>query len=143
MIWWMWILLGVVLLAIEILTPGGLFALFFGVSAILVGGLSELGLEARWLQWLLFAGIGVILVGLLRRRLKARRGSGPEVDGLAGELAIPQEDLAPGATGRADLRGAPWTAINDSGVALREGQRCRVARAENLTLFIRPESGNQ
>ncbi len=143
MIWWMWVLLGVVLLVVEIVTPGGLFALFFGASAILVGGLSALGLQARWLQWLLFAGIGVVLVGLLRRRLKARRAGGPEVDGLAGELAIPQEDLAPGATGRADLRGAPWTATNDSGVPLSRGQRCRVSRADNLTIFIRPESGNQ
>jgi membrane protein implicated in regulation of membrane protease activity len=139
MSWWMWVLLGVVLLAVEIVTPGGLFALFFGASAILVGGLVALGLEAAWLQWLLFAALGVVLLAALRRRLRSRKNGGPAVDGLVGELAIPQEDLAPGATGRADLRGAPWTAINDSGTAIRGGQRCRVSRAENLTIFIRPE----
>ena len=139
MSWWMWVLLGVVLLAVEIVTPGGLFALFFGASAILVGGLVALGVEARWLQWLLFAGLGVVLVVALRRRLRSRGSGDPAVDGLVGELAIPQEDIAPGATGRADLRGAPWTAINDGGTALRGGQRCRVSRAQNLTIFIRPE----
>jgi membrane protein implicated in regulation of membrane protease activity len=139
MSWWMWVLLGVVLLAVEIVTPGGLFALFFGASAILVGGLVALGVEARWLQWLLFAGLGVVLVGALRRRLRPRMAGDPAVDGLVGELAIPQEDLAPGATGRADLRGAPWTAINDGGTTLRGGQRCRVSRAENLTIYIRAE----
>jgi membrane protein implicated in regulation of membrane protease activity len=95
--------------------------------------------EARWLQWLLFAGLGVVLVGALRRRLRPRMAGDPAVDGLVGELAIPQEDLAPGATGRADLRGAPWTAINDGGTMLRGGQRCRVSRAENLTIYIRAE----
>jgi membrane protein implicated in regulation of membrane protease activity len=139
MSWWMWVLLGVVLLVVEIVTPGGLFALFFGASAILVGGLVALGVEARWLQWLLFAGLGVVLVVALRRRLRARASGDPAVDGLVGELAIPQADIAPGATGRADLRGAPWTAINDTGAVLRGGQRCRVSRAENLTIFIRPE----
>ena len=139
MSWWMWVLLGVVLLVVEIVTPGGLFALFFGASAILVGGLVALGVEARWLQWLLFAGIGVVLVVALRRRLRSRTSGDPAVDGLVGELAIPQEDIAPGGTGRADLRGAPWTAINDGGAALRGGQRCRVSRAQNLTIFIRPE----
>ena len=139
MSWWMWVLLGVVLLVVEIVTPAGLFALFFGASAILVGGLVALGVEARWLQWLLFAGLGVVLLAALRRRLRSRMTGDPAVDGLAGELAIPQEDLAPGATGRAELRGAPWTAINDGGTALRRGQRCRVFRAENLTIYIRPE----
>jgi membrane protein implicated in regulation of membrane protease activity len=139
MSWWMWVLLGVVLLVVEIVTPGGLFALFFGASAILVGGLVALGVEARWLQWLLFAALGVLLLAALRRRLRSRMSGGPTVDGLVGELAIPQEDLAPGATGRADLRGAPWTAINDGATVLRLGQRCRVFRAENLTIYIRPE----
>ena len=44
MIWWMWVLLGVVLLVVEMVTPGGLFALFFGVSALLVAGMAALGL---------------------------------------------------------------------------------------------------
>jgi membrane protein implicated in regulation of membrane protease activity len=139
MTWWMWVLLGVVLLVVEIVTPGGLFALFFGVSAILVGGMVGMGLEPQWLQWLLFAGLGVVLLAALRRRIRSRMSVDPAVNGLVGELALPLEDLAPGATGRADLRGAPWTATNDGSVPLARGQRCRVSRAENLTIFIRAE----
>jgi membrane protein implicated in regulation of membrane protease activity len=139
MSWWMWVLLGVVLLAVEIVTPGGLFALFFGLSAVLVGGLAAVGVEAAWLQWLLFPALGVLLLAGLRRRLQARIGGGPEVSGLVGEVAFPREDLAPGATGSADLRGTPWTATNESGAPLARGQRCRVTRVQDLTLFIRPE----
>jgi membrane protein implicated in regulation of membrane protease activity len=139
MSWWMWVLLGVVLLAVEIVTPGGLFALFFGLSAVLVGGLAALGVEAPWVQWLLFPALGVALLALLRRRLHDRLGRGPQVGSLVGELAVPREDLEPGATGSADLRGAPWTAVNEGPGRLARGQRCRVTRVQDLTLFIRPE----
>ena len=36
MAWWTWILFGLALLVVEMLTPGGLFALFFGLSALAV-----------------------------------------------------------------------------------------------------------
>lgn len=139
MVWWSWVLLGVALLVVEIVTPGGLFALFFGISALAVGALAAAGLGPAWMQWILFPLLGVVLLVALRKRLRARAGNGPEVAGLAGELAIPSEDIAPGATGSAALRGAPWTAVNDADVPLRRGQRCRVVRADNLTIHIRPE----
>jgi len=139
MTWWMWMLFGVGLLVLEIVTPGGLFALFFGLSAILVAGLVAAGLEPQWLQWVVFAVVGVGLLALLRRRVQERLGKGPHVSGLVGEVAFPREDLAPGATGTADLRGAPWTATNASPSLLTRGQRCRVSKVNALTIFIQPE----
>jgi len=138
--WWMWVLLGVALLAVEIVTPGGLFALFFGISALLLAALAGAGLGPAWLQWLLFAAVGVVLLAALRRRLRRPldRHHAP-MDALVGEVAFPLEDLGPGATGRAELRGVPWTATNDSEVALARGQRCRVARVADIGIFIRPE----
>src|SRR5277367_4191593 len=58
MVWWLWVLLGLGLLTFEVLTPGGFFAVFFGLAALLVEALT--GLDASgppWLQWLLFSGI--------------------------------------------------------------------------------------
>ena len=138
----MWILLGVTLLAVEIVTSGALFALFFGASALVVSALSGAGLGPAWVQWLVFAALGVALLVALRRRVAEglRRHHLP-VDGLVGEAAFPLEDLAPGATGKAELRGVPWTATNASESALARGQRCRVARVSNISLFIVPEEG--
>jgi len=34
MVWWLWVLLGLGLLTFEVLTPGGFFALFFGLAAL-------------------------------------------------------------------------------------------------------------
>jgi inner membrane protein len=35
--WWIWIVLGLVLLLGEVVTPGGFYILFFGIGAIFVG----------------------------------------------------------------------------------------------------------
>jgi len=138
--WWIWILLGLGLLVVEMVTPGGLFALFFGFSAVLVAGLSALGFGPAWLQWLVFAALGVALLLALRRRLQARLATrNIPVDGLVGELAIPLEDLPAGATGRAELRGTPWTARNAGGAPLARGRRCKVEKIEGLTIWIKPE----
>ncbi len=141
MAWWLWILLGLGLLAVELVTPGGLFALFFGFSALVVAGLAAPGLAGPpWLQWLLFAAVGVaallFLRGRLRRRLETRS---PPVDTLVGEVAIPLQDLGPRATGKAELRGTSWEARNAGEAALSRGQRCHVERVEGLTLWIRAE----
>jgi membrane protein implicated in regulation of membrane protease activity len=136
--WWIWILVGLVLLVVEIATPGGFFALFFGVSALVVAALSALGLAA-WIQWLVFAALGVVLLLALRRRLTSALPGPTRLDALVGELALPLDDLAPGATGKAELRGTPWTAFNASALPLARGQRCRVQRVAELVLHIQPE----
>ena len=139
--WWLWLLIGLALLAVELLTPGGFYVVFFGVGALVVGALT--GLHAGgppWVQWLIFSATSILSLVLFRRRLLARGGmAGPAVamDTLEGEIAIPMEDLAPGAVGRAELRGTSWNAENTDTRPLAKGQRCRVARVQGLTLLIR------
>jgi inner membrane protein len=143
--WWVWILLGIGLLAAEMLTPGGFFVLFFGVAALLVGGLVVIGLGGPpALQWLLFSVLSVVSLLLFRRRLVERfatpaTGQLDEIDSLRGEVAIASEDLAPGALGKAELRGTSWTVKNVADQPLRAGQRGRVVGKDGLTLFVRPE----
>ncbi len=43
MIWWYWMLLGLVLLGAEMVTPGGFYILFFGLAALVVGTLAGAG----------------------------------------------------------------------------------------------------
>ena len=35
--WWIWILFGLLLLLVELVTPGGFYILFFGIGAVIVG----------------------------------------------------------------------------------------------------------
>ena len=144
MIWWYWIFLGLVLLGVEMITPGGFYILFFGLAALIVGSLTGLGFaQAEWLQWLLFSGLAILSLlvfrGPLLARINRQEKDLPAVDSLAGESAIPIEDLLPGATGKAELRGTSWTAHNAGTVPLTKGQRCTVERVEGLTIWISAE----
>jgi membrane protein implicated in regulation of membrane protease activity len=126
------------------ITPGGFYILFFGLAALIVGSLTGLGFaQAEWLQWLLFSGLAILSLLVFRGPLLAWINSQekdlPAVDSLAGESAIPIEDLLPGATGKAELRGTSWTAHNAGTVPLTKGQRCTVKRVEGLTIWISAE----
>ena len=74
----------------------------------------------------------------LMRRFNLKSGKGA-VDQLEGERALVTEDVAPGGVGKAEMRGASWTARSSGAVALARGQRCRVERVEGLTIWLRPE----
>jgi membrane protein implicated in regulation of membrane protease activity len=144
MIWWYWMLLGLLLLGAEMMTPGGFYMLFLGVSAMIVGTLTGLDvIGAEWLQWLLFSGIAVAALLLGRRPLAAmmtrEASDGPDVNSMAGELAIPLEPLPVGGTGKAELRGSTWTAKNVGPAPLGKGQRGKVTHVEGLTLWITTE----
>jgi len=144
MTWWLWIVLGIALLAAEMLTPGGFFIIFFGVAALLVGVLMSVDLAGPpVVQWLLFSGLSVGSLLLFRRRLlelfSAPTATLGDIDTLRDEVAFASAELAPGAIGKAELRGTPWTVKNVGDQPLRAGQRCRVAGKDGLMLFVRAE----
>jgi membrane protein implicated in regulation of membrane protease activity len=142
MAWWMWVLGGLVLLVVEVTTPGGFFALFFAIGAILVGVCRALGWTGpAWVEWLLFTLLSVVALALFRRPLMQRFSltEGPPVDRLEGEPAVVLEEVSPGGVGKAELRGATWSARTGGLGVLARGQRCRVERVEGLTLWLRSE----
>src|SRR6266436_878372 len=109
MAWWLWLVLGIALLASEAFTPGTFF-LFSLLSVLSVA----------------------FLRGPLLRRIMPVRREGLAVDALVGEVAVPLEDLAPGAVGKAELRGTAWTAKNVDARPLARGERS-VVRSEEHT----------
>jgi len=139
MIWWLWVLAGIALLAFEVATPGGFFALFFGVGALLVAPLAAMGFSET-VQWFAFSILS--LVGLLTMRgpLLRRLSRQPErAAELVGEQALLLTDLPAGGEGKAELRGSPWNARAASGIPLKAGQRCLVEKVDGLTLWLRAE----
>jgi len=145
MIWWLWLVLGLVLVGVELVTPGGFFVIFFGAAAIVLGTLGGLGLAApAWFQWLLFSVLSVLCLGLFRKPLMRRFGltdaDSPPVDSMVGESCIVVEPPGADGYGKVELRGTTWTA-RTAGPPPAKGQRCRVERVDGLTLWIRPEGG--
>ncbi len=139
MTWWAWLLLGIALLVVEVATPGGLFALFFGAGAVVVAPLAALGVPEAG-QWLAFTGFSVASLLLLRGRLTRAMGQAVERPAdLVGEQAVVLVEVPAAGEGRVELRGTPWTARTAGGVALAVGRRCSVERVEGLTLWLRAE----
>ena len=141
MTWWLWLVFGLTLTGLELVSAGGFYLIFFGLSALLIGTLQLMGLQAQvWVQWFLFTALSVGLLALFRNPLlKALRPQDVSVDQLVGEIAIPIEDIAAGSVGKAELRGAAWNARNEHHGPLHKGQRCRVRRVDELMLILIPE----
>ncbi len=143
LLWWHWLALGLILVAFELSAAGGFYVMFFGLAAIAVGALSLAGASGPpVVQVLLFSVLSVVFLLFFRSpliRWMKLDVPGRAVDSLVGESAVPLEDIAPGAVGRAELRGTAWSARNSSSVPLARGQRCVVVRVDQLTVFIQPE----
>ena len=143
MMWALWVVLGLVLIALELMTPGGFFVIFFGIGALTVGALVLLNvIDSIWVQWLLFPIVALVTLRLFRQPLLGRLGggqSGHEVDSLVGEVAIAAGTILPGQHGRAELRGSSWSARNIDTNTLTPGQRCRVVAVQGLMLDLRQE----
>src|SRR5437879_4111383 len=121
MMWWLWVLVGLGLFLLEMAMPGGFFAVFFGVAALVVGGLTWPGwVGADWLQWLLFSAISVVGLLLFRRPLMRhfKLDRGKLVDSLVGEVAVVLEEVPPGGVGKAELRGTSWSARSQASAPL-------------------------
>jgi membrane protein implicated in regulation of membrane protease activity len=145
---WGWVALGAALLGAELVVPTDFFLVFLGLSALIVGAVGLAGWAGpAWVQWALFAALAVVSLLGFRRRFRSRfieTGANPRVDDtLAGEVAIVKEALAPGATGRAELRGTLWNARNAGRQALAAGQRARVERVEGLVLQLEAEPADR
>ncbi|HWH76752.1 MAG TPA: NfeD family protein [Candidatus Binatus sp.] len=141
--WWIWILIGLLLVLAEVVTPGGFYLLFFGIGGLIVGLLTLVGIAGpTWLQVLLFSVISLCALWLFRQKLmqlfqvKAQR----PVDSFVGEMALAVDPITANGVGKVELRGASWSARNIGELPLDAGGRCIVERIEGLTLFVRAEN---
>ncbi len=139
--WWLWIVLGIVLLAGEILTPGGFYIFFFGAGAIGVGLLKLLGFTQGLVsEGLLFVGLSICGVAFLRKplmqRFQAPAGENPDADRVVGETAVAVQEIPPGGFGKVELRGSVWNARNAGEAPVAAAERCRVVKVEGLTLHV-------
>jgi membrane protein implicated in regulation of membrane protease activity len=143
MLWWHWLILGLVLVALELAASGGFYVIFFGVAALVVGGLRLVDAAGPlWVQLLLFSALSVASLLFFRSPLMKMMhldSPGRDVDSLIGDTAMPLDDIAAGGVGRAELRGAVWSARNRDAVPLLRGQRCTVVNVDRLTILITAE----
>lgn len=135
-------IVGLVLLVCEVITPGTFYFIFMGISGLLVGLVAWLAPDVpAWMHWLLFSVFTGVSLAFFRKPLmeKFKLGGkhGHKVDSLVGETALALEDIHPGALGKVELRGASWTARNAGETLIPRSGRPRVERVDGLTLHVR------
>ncbi len=141
---WNWIVLGVVLLALEILAPG-VYLLWIGVAALLTGALSfQIGAAAWWIwpvQVLIFLvlSLGSALVGRFAFGSDKGETDQPFLNQrerqLIGQAATLEDDLRDG-HGRVRLGDTLWLV---SGPDLPAGTRVRVVGSQGTRLLVEPD----
>ncbi len=141
--WWIWVVAGFVLLALELASPGGFYLFFFGCGALAAGVLAAAGLaQPLWLQGVLFTVLSMVSLLTFRRPLLKKMQAGAsdvEIDSLVGERAWVRDEIVPSGMGKAELRGSTWNARNAGETPLGPDQSCLVEKVEGLTLWVRPD----
>ena len=141
--WWHWLAVGLILVALEMAASGGFYVIFFGIAALVIGGLHMVDMAGpAWVQFLLFSVLSIASLVFFRSPMMKwlqLDQPGRDVDSLVGQIATPIDDIVPGAVGRAELRGTVWSARNQSQLAIIKGQRCKVVRVDGLMIFLVPE----
>ncbi|OCW59364.1 NfeD family protein [Hoeflea olei] len=139
---WSWWIVGLVFLGLEILVPG-VFLLWIGLAAIVVGALSFLlwgaDLWSWQLQMLVFAVLSLVFAVVGRRITAANaRSDQPmlnrRVEGLVGRTATLEEPIRDG-KGRVRLDDTTWIV---QGPEMPAGARVRIVMAQAGCLTVEP-----
>jgi membrane protein implicated in regulation of membrane protease activity len=144
MVWWGWVVIGVLLLGAELfIIEADFFLVFLGAAAIVTGLLGvAVPTVPEWAQWLVFAGLALVSMVLFRKRVyRLLRRDVPDMpdDMLREELVLPV-GLPSGSSCRVELRGSTWTARNVGPETIPPGVKVRVVGVDGITLRV--EAGN-
>ena len=134
-----WLLCGVIGLALELILPG-LIVLFFGCGALLTG-------IAAWIfpslqiegQLIVFVVSSVVLLLVFRKMLRNRffnksKESGDELaDEYIGKTAVALTDFANG-HGEVEFKGSKWEAL--SADEIRKGDTVVISSRESIKLTV-------
>jgi len=140
--WSQWLILGVVLLVIEVIT-GTTYVLWVAAAALIVGVLTFL-LSIGWpMQFILFFVLSIALLFLGHTYMRPRMlGDGEDDDlndrakSMAGMRVKAIADFETG-RGRVQVGDTQWRAEMDIGDA-KAGQELRVASVRGTTLIVEP-----
>ena len=135
---WGWLIAGIVLMLMELMTPG-FVVFFFGLAAATVSLCVWVvpGFGAYW-QLAAFSVFSILYLVVLRRYVKSVfMGDSEEIavaDDLVGRVGKVTELVRPEVPGRVQVRDAEWTAKAD--VRLEPGDEVKVVAHDNLTVTV-------
>lgn len=139
--WHLWIIAGLLLIILEMLTPAFFFA-SFSLAALLTAPFAYAGAGAT-VQLASFAFFSVLFMAAVRpffRRYVYRRSDPAAVNAhaLIGQSAVVVDPIGSGdEPGRVKVGSEEWRAIHETGHPIPEGTRVEITRVESATLTVR------
>jgi membrane protein implicated in regulation of membrane protease activity len=134
---WSWIIAGLVLLALELVVPGG-YLLWLGVAGILTGLLTLLQPLPWAVQWLIFGALSLlsILVWLRVTRNREQQSDRPllnnRADRFVGVVVVLENPIVEG-FGRIALDDTVWRI---AGPDMPAGSRVRIVGSDGAVLRV-------
>lgn len=139
-----WFILGIVLMAAELIVPGFII-FFFGIGALVTAGLSYFGIVDNFaLQMVIFLGTSILSLFIFRRKFSSSfKGDvshvmkpGEMLDNIRGAKAVVIADIkADGVHGRVEYNGTVWEA--DADEFIPKGEVVEILERINLRLKVK------
>jgi len=130
-----WLVFALILLILEIVTPGTFFMASLAVGA-LVAALAAFLLPVWWMQWVVFCIVTTLCV-FIARHLVQKLDKTPtvpfNVDALIGKRAVVIEPIdAAGKSGRVRVENQEWRACAERDIQVGEQVEVREVRGNRL-----------
>lgn len=136
-VWLVWLILGLGMLVTEMLSMTFVLV-FFGVGALVSALLAAVGIDSLAIQILACAAVGVCGLFLFRKKLLSGLKADGQTSGndILDEKIMLDQDIAARSQATISYRGAPWTALNQSEINLKQGEMIRIIRIEGVKLVV-------
>ena len=135
---YVWLIAGVLIMLLEIGTPGLFFFLSLACGAFVaaLGAFLEFSLFSQC--WLAVIGT-IISFMLLKSFITRTKKNSPRtnVDALIGQKALVIQAIEPRSTGRVKVNGEEWPAIADHQTILQKGTIVHIIRIDGNKLLVK------
>ena len=146
MAWWIWIVIGLIIISIEVLVSLEFFLFLIGSAGVLTGliiWVCGAFVETQNLASLhstgffVFAISSVLLIFFARGPLKRYFAVKEQVEFSTGTVTITGANIAPNALGKGEMRGANCQVHNMTASSLIVGQSYSVSAYDGIILIVK------
>ena len=138
-LWWIWVIVGVILIIGEIFTAG-FFLIWFGIAAIIAGIIAFFELSVVW-QGVAFVIIsGILLAGTRRLAERYTKNQPPGIgaDRFIGKVGVVLEEIDNDKnTGRVRVEEDKWRADSLEGEIIAKDSNVQVIKIEGTHVVVK------
>ena len=138
-LWWIWVIVGVLLIIGEIFTAG-FFLIWFGIAAIIAGIIAFFELSVVWqgVAFLIISGILLAGTRQLAERYTKKQPPGIGADRFIGKVGVVLEDIDNDKnTGRVRVEEDKWRADSLEGDIITKDSKVQVIKIEGTHVVVK------